>query len=195
MFSKIFTVQSSPTWRGIKKSVSSFSFKTVHTILCSLVSFKRGKTKSFLPFFHSILHIFLYLFHLKEAKQSLSPLFHSNEYTIYFSFGKRPNNFFFLRWQPYTCSARPSVHTRWIHVVFVKVRAKKNLTKSPKIPPNTGNVVFFAQNVSKVGGKLKQLTKVCAMHRLGPGYKNQFKFETEAGQTLSETHRKVGKYW
>ena len=33
--------------------------------------------------------------------------------------------------------------------------------------------------------------KVCAMHRLGPGYKNQFKFETEAGQTLSETHRKV----
>ena len=29
------------------------------------------------------------------------------------------------------------------------------------------------------------------MHRLGPGYKNQFKFETEAGQTLSETHRKV----
>merc|ERR1719187_2192353 len=33
--------------------------------------------------------------------------------------------------------------------------------------------------------------QVCAMHRLGPGYKNQFKFETEAGQTLSETHRKV----
>ena len=30
-----------------------------------------------------------------------------------------------------------------------------------------------------------------AKHRLGPGYKNQFKFETEAGQTLSETHRKV----
>ena len=36
--------------------------------------------------------------------------------------------------------------------------------------------------------------QVCAMHRLGPGYKNQFKFETEAGQTLSETHRKVG-WW
>ena len=35
--------------------------------------------------------------------------------------------------------------------------------------------------------------QVCAMHRLGPGYKNQFKFETEAGQTLSETHRKVGE--
>ena len=33
--------------------------------------------------------------------------------------------------------------------------------------------------------------QVCAMHRLGPGYKNQFKFETEAGQTLSENHRKV----
>ena len=77
---------------------------------------------------------------------------------------------------------------------FCKGPCKKNLTKSPKIPPNTGNVVFFAQNVSKVGGKLKQITKVCAMHRLGPGYKNQFKFETEAGQTLSETHRKVGKY-
>ena len=25
--------------------------------------------------------------------------------------------------------------------------------------------------------------QVCAMHRLGPGYKNQFKFDTEAGQT------------
>ena len=24
------------------------------------------------------------------------------------------------------------------------------------------------------------------MHRLGPGYKNQFKFETEAGQSLRE---------
>ena len=33
--------------------------------------------------------------------------------------------------------------------------------------------------------------QVCAMHRLGPGYKNQFKFETEAGQTLSENHRRV----
>ena len=33
--------------------------------------------------------------------------------------------------------------------------------------------------------------QVCAMHRLGPGYKNQFKFDTEAGQTLSENHRKV----
>jgi hypothetical protein len=31
--------------------------------------------------------------------------------------------------------------------------------------------------------------QVCAMHRLGPGYKNQFKFETEAGQTLSETQK------
>ena len=29
------------------------------------------------------------------------------------------------------------------------------------------------------------------MHRLGPGYRNQFKFETEAGQNLSENHRKV----
>eukprot|EP00095_Tigriopus_kingsejongensis_P003666 maker-scaffold11_size778918-snap-gene-3.18 protein:Tk03666 transcript:maker-scaffold11_size778918-snap-gene-3.18-mRNA-1 annotation:"PREDICTED: neurobeachin-like" len=32
--------------------------------------------------------------------------------------------------------------------------------------------------------------QVCAMHRLGPGYKNQFRFETEGGQ-LSENHRKV----
>jgi hypothetical protein len=29
------------------------------------------------------------------------------------------------------------------------------------------------------------------MHRLGPGYKNQFRFETEAGQSLSENHKKV----
>ena len=59
---------------------------------------------------------------------------------------------------------------------FCKGPCKKNLTKSPKIPPNTVNAVFLAQNVSKVGGKLKQLTKVCAMHRLGPGYKNHFLF-------------------
>jgi len=32
--------------------------------------------------------------------------------------------------------------------------------------------------------------QVCAMHRLGPGYKNQFRFETEGGQ-LSENHRRV----
>ena len=32
--------------------------------------------------------------------------------------------------------------------------------------------------------------QVCAMHRLGSGYKNQFRFETEGGQ-LSENHRKV----
>ncbi|XP_040571121.1 neurobeachin isoform X7 [Lepeophtheirus salmonis] len=32
--------------------------------------------------------------------------------------------------------------------------------------------------------------QVCAMHRLGPGYKNQFRFETEGGQ-LSEIHKKV----
>ena len=32
--------------------------------------------------------------------------------------------------------------------------------------------------------------QVCAMHRLGPGYKNQFRFETEENQ-LSDNHRKV----
>ena len=35
--------------------------------------------------------------------------------------------------------------------------------------------------------------KVCGIHRLGPAYKNAFKFENEAGQTLSENHKKVNK--
>ena len=29
------------------------------------------------------------------------------------------------------------------------------------------------------------------MHRLGPGYKNQFRFETESDAGLGENHRKV----
>ena len=31
------------------------------------------------------------------------------------------------------------------------------------------------------------------MHRLGPAYKNAFKFENEAGQCLSDNHKKVNK--
>ena len=37
------------------------------------------------------------------------------------------------------------------------------------------------------------LPQVCGIHRLGPAYKNAFKFENEAGQTLSENHKKVGE--
>ena len=32
--------------------------------------------------------------------------------------------------------------------------------------------------------------QVCAMHRLGAGYKNQFRFETESGG-MSDNYRKV----